>query len=173
VRDDTERVWKALAATSLVAAGVTCLTYAGWVVTARRALYTDIVDATAGNGAVSMAAARSSDALAAGWSAAATLLVAVALVLWAAARVLGRHRFGPVGFAGLTLVAVGLPVVGVGGIVAASGGGDPTEAGRAAIGCTVVGVGFLLTALGMLTGAARLLRGQRAPYLGYAGWSAG
>jgi hypothetical protein len=173
VSRDTERVWKVLAATSLVLAGLTCLTYAGWVVTARRALFADIAEAAGGGETVSMAAARGSDAMAAGWSAAATLLMAVAVVLWAAARFLGGHRFGPVGVAGLSLVAIGVPAIATGAIVAATGGSDPTEAGRAAIGCSVVGAGFLLTALGLLTGAMTLLRGPHATYLGYAGWSAG
>jgi hypothetical protein len=143
VSDDTDRVWTTLAATALAVAGLTCLTYAGWVVTARRALFADIAEATTGDAAVSLSAARSSDALAAGWSTAATLLGA------------------------------GLLGVVAGSTVAATGGADPTEAGRAAVGCAVLGTGFLLTALGLLAGAAGLLLGRRAPYLGYAGWSPG
>lgn len=173
MRERDAGAWRILATAGLVVAGVANLSYAAWALTARRSMYADIADAAAGNGAVPLSAARGSDAVDAGWSAAAGLLLAVALLLWAAARVLGRQRLGTAGFAGLALVGVGLLVVAAGTSVAATAGGDPSEAGRVALGCTVVGIGFLLTGLGPLTGAAALLRGDRPPYLGYAGWRAG
>ncbi|MDQ4085336.1 MAG: hypothetical protein M3165_05910, partial [Actinomycetota bacterium] len=93
--------------------------------------------------------------------------------LWAAARFLAGQRTGAVGLAALSLVGAGLLGIVVGAQVAATTGADPTEAGRAAIGCCVLGVGFLLTALGLLAGTVGLLLGARGPYLGYAGWNAG
>lgn len=165
--------WRLLGATALAAAGLTGLAYAGWVATARRALFADIADAAVGDGAVSLQAARGSDALDAGWAGATTLLVVAALVLWCAARVLAGQRFGPVGFAGLSMVAVGGLVAAAGSVLASLVGGEPAQAGRAALGCSVIGVGVLFTSLGMFTGVVSLLRAERTTYLGYAAWNRG
>lgn len=169
-------MWRALAATGLVLAGLTGLGYAGWLLTARRAVFADIAAVTTQGGAVSLEEARSSDALNAGWLAATLVLLAVALALWAATWLATGRRLGPVGFVGASMVAVGALVTAAGSVLASASGADPAAADQVATGCSVFGVGFLLVSLGLLTGMASLLRGEPddgAPYLGYAGWNAG
>jgi hypothetical protein len=171
-------VWRVVSATGLAVAAVTSLGYAGWVVTARRVVFADIADfadtaGADGSGPVTLAAARSSDAAESAWGWATALLVAAALLLWCGARYLGGRRLGPVGFAGLALLGVGLAVSTLGSAVAATAAGEPAEAGRAALGSAVIGAGLLMVSLGLFTGVASVLRAPRAAYLGYAGWSTG
>ena len=174
-------MWKAVAATALAVAGLSGLGYAGWALTARRAMFVDIhamteQAGTAGPADVSAAAARSSDAVDAGWWWATVVLLAVALLLWLWPRLRGRLRLGPLGFTGACTVGAGLVVVAIGCYVASLTGGQPERADQAAIGVSVVGAGFLLLSLGLLGAAVSLFRphaGQRILFLGYAGWTSG
>jgi hypothetical protein len=169
-------VWRPLAATGLALAGLTGLGYAGWLLTARRGLFAGIAAAGGQDATVSLAGARGSDALDAGWFWATVVLYVVALLLWAGAWYVGGQRLGPVGFAGLSMVASGLLAAGAGSALAWLSGGDTPDAGGVAIGCSVIGVGFALMSGGLFTGVASLIRERPAEgtsYLGYAGWSAG
>jgi hypothetical protein len=172
---DGPRLWNLAAVVALTAAGLTGLGYAGWVLTARRALFADIAEAASGNGVVTLVAARSSDALDDGWLLATTVLGVLSLLLWAVAGVVERRRLGSLGFAGLLMLLAGLFVVVVGSLVASLVGADPTDAGRAVIGYAVIGTGFVLVSLGLLAAAGSLLRPQpgEGTYLGFAGWSSG
>lgn len=172
---ERSRVWTVAALVTLTAAGLTGFGYAGWVLTARRALFADIAEAASGHGVVTLAAARSSDALDAGWLLTCTVLAVLSLLLWAGAGVLERRRLGSLGFAGLLLLLVGLFVVVVGSLIASLVGTDPSDAGRAVMGYSVIGAGFVLVSLGLLAAAGSLRHPEPAErtYLGYAGWSAG
>ncbi|MGH3355618.1 MAG: hypothetical protein ACRDOJ_06940 [Nocardioidaceae bacterium] len=173
------RAWRVLAAAGLVVAALTVLGYSAWVLTSRRAIFAAIADsaqssaAAQGAGTVSLATARSNDALNAGWLWATTVVTVVALLLWFGARVVARLRFGPVGFAGLAMLAVGLLVVVGGSYLSAMVDGDPDEAGMAVLGYSVTGGGFLLMSLGLLAGMLSLFRqpDAAAPQVGYAGWT--
>lgn len=165
-------MWKPLAATGLAVAGLTAVAYAGWLMSARRALFLAIAE----GGEVTAQAARASDARDSAWLWATGLLVGAALLLWAAARVFGRVPLGSAGFVAASLVTVGLTVVLLGAGVGALAAGSAQEAGQAVWGCSLAGTGYLLVGLGHLTGAASLLRRPSdgyAPYLGYTGWSSG
>ena len=172
-------MWRVAAATSLTVAGLTSLGYAGWLVTARRAIFAGIAEAAAGvqagaqAGAVPPGDARSSDAADAAWWWSTCVLLLLALALWYAARTVAGERVGPVGFAAAAMVGVGLGVYVIGAVLGVSVGGDPATAGRAATGAVVVGSGLLLVAMGLFTGAVSVMRGQPPPSLGYAGWNAG
>ena len=169
-------MWRLLAATGLTLAGLTGLGYAVWLLTARRALFAAIAEAGGQDATVSLADARGSDALDAGWFWATLVLYVVALLLWAGAWYVGGQRLGPVGFAGLSMVASGLLAAGAGSALAWWSGGGVPAAGTVAIGCSVIAVGFLLMSGGLFTGVASLIRerpAERTSYLGYAGWSAG
>jgi hypothetical protein len=176
------RVWKAVAATALAVAGLAGLGYAGWALTARRAIFVDIHAMAEGAGeaaqgartAVSPAAARSSDALDSGWWWATLVLVTLALLVWLLPRALRRLRLGPLGFTGVCAVGAGLAVVTIGCYVASLTGGEPERADQAALGLSVVGAGFLLLSLGLLAAVVSLFRpdaGQGTLFMGYAGWT--
>jgi hypothetical protein len=169
------RGWTMAALVALTAAGAVGLGYAVWVLTARRAIFADIAEAASGHGVVTLAAARSSDALDAGWLLTSTLLAVLALLLWAGAGFMERRRLGSLGFAGLMLLLAGLFVVVVGSLIASLVGTDPSDAGRAVMGYAVIGAGYVLVSLGLLSAAGSLLHAEpeEGTYLGYAGWSAG
>ncbi len=173
VEEVTSTVWRLLTATGLAVAGLTSLGYAAWVLTVRRALFADVAASSAGGDAVSLVAARSSDAAEAAWGWATGVCIVAALALWCATRFVDGQRLGSVGFAALALVGAGLVVATLGSVVASTVGSEPAQAGRAAVGSSVVGIGLLLVSSGLLTGVAAVLRGQPAPYLGYAGWGTG
>ncbi|MDQ4006796.1 MAG: hypothetical protein M3211_01715 [Actinomycetota bacterium] len=173
-----------MAATALAVAGLTGLGYAGWALTARRAIFVDIHAMAEGAGeagkagptAVSAAAARSSDALDSGWWWTTLGLVALALLLWLLPRAVRRLRLGPLGFTGACAVAAGLAVVTLGCYVASLTDGEPERADQAALGLSVVGAGFVLVSLGLLAAVVSLFRpnaGQGTLFMGYAGWSSG
>jgi hypothetical protein len=167
-------VWRVVAATGLAVAGLTSLGYAGWLVTARRAVFAQIASAAAADSrTVSTSAARSSDAADSAWWWATWVLLLLALGLWYAARTVTAERTGAVGFAAAALVGVGLGVYVLGALIGASVGGDPAAAERAVTGSVVVGAGLLLVGAGLFTGALSVLRVRPPLPLGYAGWNTG
>lgn len=166
-------VARTIATAFLAAAALTQLGYALWVSTARRALFADIAEGAAGQGALAPDTAAGSDTVDTVWSTLALLTALGGLALWLLVWRGTHRRLGAGGFAGLSLVLVGLAVVAVAAGVGAGVDGDAALAARAALAASMVGVGFGLSAIGMAVGAVTVAHADRGPFLGYAGWSSG
>lgn len=140
-----------------VIGALAALGYAGFALTLRRGIYSDLDnDPTS----VSKSDAESSDNINALGLWVAGLLVAIAFVLLIASMVSARRGRNGLGYVGAVLVVVGA-LIATRGCLQVNGVDDVANAGDAVTGYLIAGPGFVVMAIGLLLGALGLRRPVR------------
>lgn len=140
-----------------VIGALAALGYAGFALTLRRGIYSDLDNDPA---SVSKSDAENSDNINALGLWVAGLLVAIAFVLLIASMVSARRGRNGLGYFGAVLVVVGA-LIATWGCLQVNGVDDVANAGDAVTGYLIAGPGFVVMAIGLLLGALGLRRPVR------------